>query len=82
MRQGFLRIQTEEPDYSNLTDQSYDWERLVYGKVHEQIQWDAPKPLGKRVVLTTYIDANLNHDLITGQSVTGVLHFINQTPVH
>jgi hypothetical protein len=59
MRQGFLCIRTEEPDYSDLPDQSYNWERLVYGKVHEQIQRDAPKPLGKRVVLTTYVNANL-----------------------
>jgi hypothetical protein len=28
------------------------------------------------------VDANLYHDLITGRSVTGVLHFVNQTPVH
>jgi hypothetical protein len=66
MRQGFLRIRTEEPDYSDLPNQSYDWERSVYGEVHEQIQRDAPKPLGKRVILTTYVDANLNHNFITG----------------
>jgi hypothetical protein len=65
-----------------MPDQSYDWERTVYGDVHEQIQRDAPKPLGKRVVLTTYVDANLNHDLVTGRLVIGVLHFVNQTPVH
>jgi hypothetical protein len=65
-----------------MPDQSCNWERTVYGNVHEQIQRDAPKPLVKRVVLTTYVDANLNHNLITGQSVTGVLHFVNQTPVH
>jgi hypothetical protein len=82
MRQGFLRIRTEEPDYSNMPNQSYNWERTVYGDVHEQIQQDAPKPLGKRVVLTTYVDANLNHNLVTGRSVTGVLNFVNQTPVH
>jgi hypothetical protein len=38
--------------------------------------------VGKRVKITTYVDSNLNHDLITGQSVTGVLHFVNHTPVH
>jgi hypothetical protein len=82
MKQGFLRIQTEEPDYSDLPDKHYSWERSVYGDVHEQIPRDAPKALGKAVVLTTYVDANLNHDLVTGRSVTGVLHFMNQTPVH
>ena len=29
---------------------------------------------------TTYVDANLHHDLTTGKSVTAVLHFINSTP--
>ena len=42
---------------------------------------DAPAPKGKPVVTTTYNDANLYHDLATGRAVTGVLHFINQTPV-
>ena len=28
-----------------------------------------------------YVDANLEHDLITGRSVTAVLHLLNQTPV-
>ena len=39
-----------------------------------------PIPRGKRVVLTTYVDANLMHDAITGRSVTAVLHLVNQTP--
>ena len=29
----------------------------------------------------TYFDANLMHDVITGCSVSGVLHFLNQTPL-
>jgi hypothetical protein len=33
------------------------------------------------VVTTTYKDANLYHDLATGRAVTGVLHFLNQTPI-
>ena len=82
MKHGFLRIRTDEPDYSGMPDHQYNWERSVYGDVKEQIQTDAPKPLGKRVVLTSYVDANLNHDLMTGRSVSGVLHFVNQTPVH
>ena len=30
---------------------------------------------------TTYVDANLYHDMITGRSVTGILHLFNQFPV-
>ena len=76
-----LRVRTEEPDYSDLPDQDYDWMNTVYGKVTEQLPHDAPKPLGKYVVITTYQDANLYHDLITGRAVTGVLHLFNKTVV-
>lgn len=81
MKQGAIRVRTEEPEYADIPATTYDWSHTVYGDVREMMPTDAPKPLGKRVVLTTYVDANLQHDLTTGKSVTGVLHFVNQTPV-
>ena len=57
----------------------YDWLRTVYGDVKEEIPKDVPKPLGKCVKHTAYVDANLLHCLMTGRSVTGTLHFLNQT---
>jgi hypothetical protein len=62
-------------------DVEYDWERTVYAGAREQIPHDAPKPLGRAVTTTTYKDANLMHDLLSGKSVTGLLHFVNQTPI-
>ena len=82
MKQGCIRVRTGEPDYSGIPEQHYDWARTVYGNVEEVIPNDIPTPKGKRVITTAYVDANLYHDLITGRSVTGVLHFVNQTPVH
>lgn len=38
-------------------------------------------PHGRPVTLTHYVDANLYHDCLTGRSVTGILHFINATPI-
>jgi hypothetical protein len=81
MKHAFVRVRTEEPDYSDMSPTEYDWSRSVYGNVKEELPRDAPKPLGKPVVLTSYVDANLYHDMTTGRSVTGVLHFINQTPI-
>ena len=63
----------------HLPDLECDWTR-VYGNVIEEIPKDAPEPLGKSVTTTTFLDANLLHDLITGRSVTAVLHFLNLTP--
>ena len=53
----------------------------VYSGACEQIPHDIPKPLGKHVQTTHYVDANLHHDLATGKAVTAVLHFLNQTPI-
>jgi len=75
-----IRYRTQEPDYSALPPQIFSWARSVYGDVKELLPADAPPPKGKKVVLTTYVDANLLHDQITGRSVTAVLHFINKTP--
>ena len=41
-----------------------------------------PEPLVKTAVTTTTMDANLNHCLATGKSLTGCLHFVNKTPVN
>jgi hypothetical protein len=40
-----------------------------------------PTPLGKYVTLSHFVDANLMHDLITGRSMTGILHLLNKTPI-
>ena len=48
-------------------------------KGQEDIPMNAPEPKAKPVRTSTYKDANLMHDLVTGRSCTGVLHFINQT---
>ena len=80
-RSGCIRIRTDEPDFSDLPVQDYDWSRTVYGKVHQRRAPDAPEPKGKPVLTTTFKDANLYHDLATGRAVTGILHFLNQTPI-
>ena len=80
-RHAAIRIRTELPDYSDLPDEEYDWTYTVYGKVREQLPDDLPEPLGKKVQLTTYKDANLYHDMVTGRAVTGIIHLLNGTPV-
>jgi hypothetical protein len=81
MRNAVIRVRTEEPDFSGLPNVEYDWSRTVYGAIEEIIPDDTPLPLGNFVTLTHYVDANLMHDLITGRSVTGILHLLNKFPV-
>ena len=80
MKDASIQVRTGEPDYSDLPKIPYDWSYSVYGDVKEIIPDDVPEPLGKPVVHTTYIAANLYHDKTTGRAVTGVLHIVNQTP--
>ena len=42
----------------------YDWSRSVYEDAQENIPKDAPEPLGKDVVLTHFVDANLMHCMV------------------
>ena len=75
-----IRYRPLEPDYSHQPKQEYEWTRTVYGKIKEEIPKNIPKPLGKRVITTTFLDANLLHNIVMAKLVTAVLHFVNTTP--
>ena len=64
-----------EPDYSYLPEQDFDWTHTVYGHVQKITPHDIPDPLGQSVSTTNTVDANLNHFLATGRSLTCCLHF-------
>jgi hypothetical protein len=81
MKEARIRVITNEPDYSDYQDPEYDWSLSVYGDAREIIPTDIPEPKGKYVTLSHYFDANLYHDMVTGRSVTAILHFLNQTPM-
>ena len=76
-----VRFRTDQPDYSILAEQDFDWTYSVYSDVHEILPNDMPEPLGEAVATTTTMDDNLNHCLATGKSLTGCLNFVNRTPV-
>ena len=81
MRDGAIRDQTARPDLSHLPIDRYSWDNSVYCDVKEDITNDIPEAKGNTVDTITYLDANLLHDVISGKSVTGVMHFLNQTPI-
>jgi len=81
MRHAKIKIRTDAPDYSNIPVKLHDWEYSCYADAKEEIPLDAPAPKGKPVTATSFFDANLCHDLISGKSVTGILHQLNKTPI-
>ena len=78
---GMNKIDTTMPDFSHIPEKVYDWEQTCYRGATEDIDPDAPPPLGKPIMTTTYVDANLYHDLISGKAVSGIMHFLNNTVI-
>jgi hypothetical protein len=79
---GAIRFRTEIPNHeSRYTKPDVSWINAVYGNVKEELPHNMPTPKGKPVRTSTNVDANLMHCLVTGRSLTGILHFINQCPV-
>jgi hypothetical protein len=81
MKHAIIRFRVGEPDLSDLPDVEYECELSVYGNVKEATPYDAPTPRGNQVTTIHYVDTNLYHDLLTGRSVTGILHILNQCPI-
>ena len=79
---GSLRFRLHEPAYSNLPHREYDWQRTVYAGAKEEIPHDIPKPKGKHVTTTTYVDDNLHHNQVPGRAVTACLNLVIATPSH
>jgi hypothetical protein len=73
-----VHVRLLKPDLGlgELPNQNFYWCHSVYGNV---IPKNALKPLGKVGTTIAYTDANIYHDILTGRSVTGVLHLCNQT---
>ena len=42
---------------------------------------DMPEPRGKKARIMAYVDADHAHDLVTRRSVTGILLYVNNTPL-
>ena len=75
-----IRFRVKIPDYeSQGTAMEYGWSQGVYGNVQEDLPFDMPTRKDKRRRITTYNIANSMSVIITGRSMSGVLHFINQT---
>ena len=77
-----IRFRTNLPPCDELFHMDeHDWMYSVYGDSTEENYPELPKPKGKTVRMTTFVDANLYHCKVTGKAATGILHLLNQTPI-
>ena len=71
-----------DDSYVEFTDyvESDSWKDF-YGDVKEDIPPNAPEPRGKPVQSTAFVDADHAGDLLTRRSRTGVLIYLNRSPI-
>jgi hypothetical protein len=55
--------------------------KTIYGDIREQVPKGIPDLLSNYIMLSHYYNANLYHDVVTGQSVTEIIHFMNKMPI-
>ena len=57
-----------------------NWEES-YGDIKEAVPHDLPTPKMKPVKIVIYFDASFACDMVTRQSITGIIVFVNSTPM-
>jgi hypothetical protein len=57
-----------------------DWTSF-YGKVEEELPRNMPKPWGKPVTNSAFVDANHAGNVVTWQSQSGILIFVQNAPI-
>lgn len=77
-----LRIEfdTKLPDHTHYESPKFDWFEF-YGKCSEELPPNMPTPKGNPVKLTAFFDADHAGCLVTRRSTTGMLLFLNNTPI-
>jgi len=73
-------IDTQERLIPTSDEITVNWKEQYPGAT-EELPPDMPTPKGKAVQVTTYVDADHAHDQVTRRSVTGILLFVNNTPI-
>ena len=75
-----IRFNVDEPETNLLPRVKHNWSEL-YGDIEEELPEDRLEPKRKPLAITTYFHADHAHDLETRRSVSGILMYLNKTPV-
>ena len=71
---------TSYMNHNKYEIEDQDWKKL-YPDAQEELPEDMLNPKGKKVRITCWVDANFAHDLVTRRSTTGIILFLNNTPI-
>ena len=77
---GKIVFDTHIPIPEPTSDDEYNWDEF-YPDAREELPHDMPSPRCRPVSITAYVDADHAHDLVTRRSVTGIIIYLNNTPI-
>jgi hypothetical protein len=69
-----------DPIYDPVAFMEYDWSEF-YGDVAEELPPRMPQPLGNQVNMTCFVDANHAGNVVTRRSHTGIIIYLQNTPI-
>jgi hypothetical protein len=75
-----LVFDTDMRDFPEEMFLKHDWSEM-YPDALEEIPENCPTPLGKGVQISVFADAAHADDLVTRRSTTGIIIFVNGTPI-
>ena len=67
-------------DFSHIPFPKHDWDNM-YPDASEDLPDTCPDPLGRPVQIGVFVDAAHADDLVTRRSTTGIIIFVNGTPI-
>jgi len=78
---GKIIIDGSYPSHVDREYQDHSNWKEFYPDAKEDISFKCPTPKSKEIRITVYVDADHAHDQVTRRSVTGIIVFMNNTPV-
>ena len=78
---GRILLDNSYPDHSVYKIEDHDSWSETYSDTMEEIPSDMPEPKGRHVRLMVFVDADHAHDQVTRRPITGIILFLNNTPI-
>jgi hypothetical protein len=78
---GRIAYDSKSPDIDeSVFAHNADWKEF-YGDVEEELPRKMPKPRGRSVIISAFVDANHAGNVVTRRSHTGILIYVQNAPI-